>query len=103
MHNPMKKPEQVLSNIFGFDSFLGLQSQVIDHVVDGGDAVVLMPTGGGKSLCYQIPALCREGVGLVISPLIALMRDQVESLKQLGVKASVLSSTQEIIDNENHN
>jgi ATP-dependent DNA helicase RecQ len=93
MHNPMKKPEQVLNNIFGFDSFLGLQSQVIDHVVDGGDAVVLMPTGGGKSLCYQIPALCREGVGLVVSPLIALMRDQVESLKQLGVKASVLNST----------
>jgi len=93
MHNPMKKPEQVLNNIFGFDSFLDLQSQVIDHVVDGGDAVVLMPTGGGKSLCYQIPALCREGVGLVVSPLIALMRDQVESLKQLGVKASVLNST----------
>jgi ATP-dependent DNA helicase RecQ len=93
MHNPMKKPEQVLNNIFGFDSFLGLQSQVIDHVVDGRDAVVLMPTGGGKSLCYQIPALCREGVGLVVSPLIALMRDQVESLKQLGVKASVLNST----------
>ncbi len=89
----MKKPEQVLNNIFGFDSFLDLQSQVIDHVVDGGDAVVLMPTGGGKSLCYQIPALCREGVGLVVSPLIALMRDQVESLKQLGVKASVLNST----------
>ncbi len=88
-----KSPEEVLNNIFGFDSFLGLQNEVIDHVIAGNDALVLMPTGGGKSLCYQIPALCRDGVGLVISPLIALMRDQVESLTQLGVRASVLNST----------
>ncbi len=88
----MKKIE-ILNNVFGFDSFLGLQNEVIDHVIAGNDALVLMPTGGGKSLCYQIPALCRDGVGLVISPLIALMRDQVESLNQLGVRASVLNST----------
>ncbi len=88
-----KSPEEVLNNIFGFDSFLGLQNEVINHVIAGSDALVLMPTGGGKSLCYQIPALCRDGVGLVISPLIALMRDQVESLNQLGVRASVLNST----------
>ncbi|MBC8287384.1 MAG: DNA helicase RecQ [Nitrospinae bacterium] len=88
----MRKSE-VLKNIFGFDSFLGLQEEVIDHVIAGNCALVLMPTGGGKSLCYQVPALCRDGVGLVISPLIALMRDQVESLNQLGVRASVLNST----------
>jgi ATP-dependent DNA helicase RecQ len=88
-----KSPIEVLNNIFGFDSFLGLQNEVIDHVISGGDAIVLMPTGGGKSLCYQIPALCRGGAALVISPLIALMRDQVESLNQLGVRAFVLNST----------
>jgi len=88
-----KSPAEILNNIFGFDSFLGLQNEIIDHVIAGGDALVLMPTGGGKSLCYQIPALCRDGAGLVISPLLALMRDQVESLNQLGVRASVLNST----------
>jgi ATP-dependent DNA helicase RecQ len=87
------KPEEILKNIFGFDSFRGLQKEVINHVLEGKDALVLMPTGGGKSLCYQIPALCRDGVGLVISPLIALMRDQVESLNQSGVRASVLNSS----------
>ena len=88
-----KSPKWILSNIFGFDSFLGLQNEVIDHLIAGDNALVLMPTGGGKSLCYQIPALCRNGVGLVISPLIALMRDQVESLNQLGIRASVFNST----------
>ena len=88
-----KSPAEILNNIFGFDSFLGLQNEIIDHVIAGGDALVLMPTGGGKSLCYQIPALCRDGAGLVISPLLALMRDQVESLNQLGVRASVLNSS----------
>ena len=88
-----KSPKEILNNIFGFGSFIGLQDKIIDHVISGGDALVLMPTGGGKSLCYQIPALCRDGVGLVISPLLALMRDQVESLNQLGVRASVLNST----------
>ncbi len=88
-----KTPHEILKNIFGFDSFKGRQAEIIDHTIAGGDALVLMPTGGGKSLCYQIPALCREGVGVVVSPLIALMRDQVEALKQLGVRAKVLNSS----------
>ena len=81
-------PHEVLHSVFGFDAFVGLQAEIIDHVIAGSDALVLMPTGGGKSLCYQIPALCRPGMGVVVSPLIALMRDQVEALKQLGVRAA---------------
>ncbi len=88
-----RQPAKILRTIFGFDSFRGHQAEIIEHVVGGGDAMVLMPTGGGKSLCYQIPALCREGVTVVVSPLIALMRDQVEALKQLGVKAAALNSS----------
>ncbi len=83
----------MLSRIFGYDSFRGEQQEIIDHVISGGDALVLMPTGGGKSLCYQIPALVRPGVGVVISPLIALMQDQVDALTALGVKAGFLNST----------
>jgi ATP-dependent DNA helicase RecQ len=86
----------VLHRVFGYDAFRGTQQQVIDHVVAGGDALVLMPTGGGKSLCYQIPALVREGVGVVISPLIALMQDQVDALRALGVRAGFLNSTQSL-------
>lgn len=87
------QPLDVLRETFGFDSFRGLQAEVIGHVVAGGDGLVLMPTGGGKSLCYQIPALCRSGCALVVSPLIALMRDQVEALRQLGVRAAALNSS----------
>jgi len=86
-------PLDVLRETFGYDAFRGLQAEVIDHVIAGGDALVLMPTGGGKSLCYQVPALCRAGCALVVSPLIALMRDQVEALRQLGVRAAALNSS----------
>ncbi|HLU20224.1 MAG TPA: DNA helicase RecQ [Pusillimonas sp.] len=85
----------VLQQVFGYDSFRGDQQAIIEHVQEGGDALVLMPTGGGKSLCYQIPALLRPGVGVVISPLIALMQNQVDALIELGVKAAFLNSTQD--------
>jgi ATP-dependent DNA helicase RecQ len=86
---------QVLHRVFGYDSFRGAQQDVIEHLIGGGDALVLMPTGGGKSLCYQIPALVRAGTGVVISPLIALMQDQVDALRALGVRAGFLNSTQD--------
>ncbi|MGB8995537.1 MAG: DNA helicase RecQ, partial [Pseudonocardiaceae bacterium] len=86
---------RVLGRVFGYDSFRGAQQEVINHVCAGGDALVLMPTGGGKSLCYQIPALVRPGIGVVISPLIALMQDQVDALRALGVRAAFLNSTQQ--------
>ncbi|HET6655289.1 MAG TPA: DNA helicase RecQ [Gammaproteobacteria bacterium] len=86
-------PESVLKTTFGFDAFRGRQADIVNAVVHGDDALVLMPTGGGKSLCYQIPALLRPGVGVVISPLIALMADQVAALKQFGVAAAFLNSS----------
>ncbi|MCQ8277909.1 DNA helicase RecQ [Acetobacteraceae bacterium KSS8] len=85
-------PEGVLARVFGYPAFRGLQKRAVDRVMAGGDALVLMPTGGGKSLCYQIPALCRPGTGLVVSPLIALMDDQVAALRQVGVNAGALHS-----------
>ena len=85
-----------LRRVFGYDAFRGDQEQVIDHVIAGGDALVLMPTGGGKSLCYQVPSLVREGTGVVISPLIALMQDQVDALRAVGVRAEFLNSTQSL-------
>ncbi|MGO3056426.1 DNA helicase RecQ [Halomonas sp. AOP43-A1-21] len=84
---------KVLQEVFGYDSFRGPQQAIIDHVVAGGDALVLMPTGGGKSLCYQIPALLRDGTAIVVSPLIALMQDQVAALVQNGVRAAYLNSS----------
>ncbi|MFI5668227.1 DNA helicase RecQ [Streptomyces sp. NPDC051704] len=94
---PTETPDalEVLHRVFGYDSFRGEQQQIIEHVAGGGDALVLMPTGGGKSLCYQIPALVRAGTGVVISPLIALMQDQVDALTALGVRAGFLNSTQD--------
>ena len=86
-------PENVLKNVFGYDEFREGQGDVIHHVCHGGDALVLLPTSGGKSMCYQIPALIRAGTGIVVSPLISLMQDQVEQLKALGVKAAYLNST----------
>jgi ATP-dependent DNA helicase RecQ len=85
----------ILHRVFGYESFRGQQQEIIEQVIGGGDALVLMPTGGGKSLCYQIPALIRKGTGIVISPLIALMQDQVDALRQLGVNAAFLNSTQD--------
>ncbi|MEU9352233.1 DNA helicase RecQ [Streptomyces griseoloalbus] len=84
-----------LHRVFGYEAFRGEQQAVVEHVVAGGDAVVLMPTGGGKSLCYQIPALVRPGTGVVVSPLIALMQDQVDALRALGVRAGFMNSTQD--------
>jgi ATP-dependent DNA helicase RecQ len=84
----------VLQRVFGYSAFRGPQAGVVEHVIAGGDALVLMPTGGGKSLCYQVPALVRTGTGVVISPLIALMQDQVDALRDLGVRAGFLNSTQ---------
>ncbi|MBL0372282.1 DNA helicase RecQ [Rhizobium sp. KVB221] len=88
-----RNPLAILKRVYGYSSFRGKQAAVVSQVVSGGDAVVLFPTGAGKSLCFQIPALCRDGVGIVVSPLIALMRDQVEALKQLGVRAAALNSS----------
>lgn len=89
----MRSPKEVLKEVFGFDSFRGFQEDIIAHILAGDDALVLMQTGGGKSLCYQIPALCLPGITVVVSPLIALMRDQVETLNQLGIRATSLNST----------
>ncbi len=85
--------QQVLRDVFGYAAFRGAQQAIVEHVAAGGDALVLMPTGGGKSLCYQIPALLRPGVGIIVSPLIALMQDQVDALKQLGLRAAFLNSS----------
>jgi ATP-dependent DNA helicase RecQ len=100
MFSPQTDPEatdaaDVLRRVFGYDSFRGVQREIVDHVIGGGDALVLMSTGSGKSLCYQIPALVRDGVGVVVSPLIALMQDQVDALTALGVRAGFLNSTQD--------
>src|SRR3972149_10003321 len=96
-HNRESSPApdalSVLNSVFGLPRFRGAQEEIVRHVTDGGNCLVLMPTGGGKSLCYQLPALLREGCGIVVSPLIALMQDQVEAMRQLGVRAAFLNST----------
>src|SRR5579864_599874 len=91
--DPQERALEILRAVFGYDSFRGLQEEIIAHVIAGGDALVLMPTGGGKSLCFQIPAIVRPGLGIVVSPLIALMKDQVDALRQAGVRAAYLNST----------
>jgi ATP-dependent DNA helicase RecQ len=88
----MRDPQAILTSVFGFPAFRGLQRAIVERVMAGGDAVVVMPTGSGKSICYQVPALAREGLGVVVSPLIALMNDQVAALAQLGVRAAALHS-----------
>ncbi len=95
LNSALPEAQTLLQQIFGYDEFRGFQADVIEQVARGGDALVLMPTGGGKSLCYQIPALIRAGTGVVVSPLIALMQDQVDALRELGVKAAFLNSTQD--------
>ena len=106
----LDRASDILKSTFGFSQFRLSQEKIINEILQGKDALVLMPTGGGKSLCYQIPALVREGTGIVISPLIALMHDQVDALKQAGVKAAYLNSTlnfneariieQQLLDNQ---
>ncbi len=95
LYNPAPDAPTLLHNVFGLPGFRGEQEAIISHVIDGNDAIVLMPTGGGKSLCYQLPSLCRDGVGIVVSPLIALMRNQVAALRQLGINAAALNSSLE--------
>ena len=89
----MDDAHRVLETVFGYKSFRLHQAQIIETVIKGGDALALMPTGGGKSLCYQIPSLVRPGTGIIVSPLIALMQDQVDALRELGVNAAFLNST----------
>src|SRR5512135_1113188 len=86
-------PRALLKDVFGYAAFRGPQEEIVAHVAAGGDCLVLMPTGGGKSLCYQIPALLRPGTGIVVSPLIALMQDQVAALAEAGVRAAFLNSS----------
>src|SRR5688572_16531761 len=93
MNDVVARAAQVLRDVFGYPAFRGSQEEIVGHVAGGADALVLMPTGGGKSLCYQIPALVREGVGIVVSPLIALMQDQVAALREAGVRAEFLNSS----------
>src|SRR3954463_11991763 len=87
------RADQILRDTFGYPAFRGQQRDIVAHVAEGGDALVLMPTGGGKSLCFQVPALVREGMGVVVSPLIALMQDQVAALREAGVRAEFLNSS----------
>ena len=89
----MKRAQAILKSTFGYEQFRYSQQDIIQQLLDGNDALVLMPTGGGKSLCYQIPALVRPGTAIVISPLIALMQDQVDALQQLGIHAAFLNSS----------
>ncbi len=96
----MKRAQEILQKTFGYENFRHHQSDIIENLLEGKDALVLMPTGGGKSLCYQIPAMVREGTGIIISPLIALMQDQVDALQQLGIQAAFLNSS---MDNESQN
>src|SRR5690348_3944543 len=88
-----QRAEDILHKIYGHRASRGNQAEIIRHVSSGGDALVLMPTGGGKSICYQIPAMLRDGVTIVVSPLIALMQDQVAALRQIGVPAAFLNSS----------
>src|ERR1700733_8927145 len=100
-HPSLQDARAVLARVYGYDAFRGLQEQVIAEILAGRDVVAVLPTGGGKSLCYQIPAILRPGVGIVVSPLIALMADQVDALKQAGVRAERLDSSPRLADRSN--
>ena len=89
----MSRANQILHEVWGYSAFRGPQAEIIEHLAKGGDALVLLPTGGGKSLCYQLPSLVRDGMGVVVSPLIALMQDQVAALREAGVRAEFLNSS----------
>ena len=94
----INQPLDILRKLYGYDAFRGQQAEVINHLISGGDAFVLMPTGSGKSLCYQIPALCRDGLAIVVSPLIALMQDQIIALENLGISAGAINSSMSFDD-----
>ena len=91
--DPLAAAREVLQSTFGYSAFHPTQARVIEALLQGRDVMTLMPTGGGKSLCYQVPSLLRRGTGIVISPLIALMQDQVDALRQLGIRAAFLNSS----------
>src|SRR5512137_773709 len=93
MNRKMDRARSILKSVFGYDSFWPLQGEIISHVLEGKDALVVMPTGGGKSICYQVPALVFNGLTVVVSPLISLMKDQVDQLRECGVPAACLNST----------
>ena len=101
MHFRMDNAKKILEQTFGYSDFRHNQKDIIQQLLNGGDAFVLMPTGGGKSLCYQIPAMVRDGIGIIVSPLIALMQDQVDALKQLGINAAFLNSTLSSVERQN--
>lgn len=98
MNQSMKQAERILKNTFGYTAFRSVQRDVVEAILGGGDAFVLMPTGGGKSMCYQIPSIVRKGTGIIVSPLISLMKDQVDALVRCGVDAAYYNSSLKVAE-----